>query len=197
MKSVYLFELDSVKNRDEQVIKAQRALFDEIVCNGNCVVLSLNQLVDSRMIMSMLNSEEYYDVLDYLFCNGYLKYSQYNDIHTPSQYLQKTIEDNRSFIYSALPVKSNQKYLLHLIYEALRNDDLSIIRSKIEKQKKEEKVLDIFDEWIDGKHKKNNLTKEQAVSILEYIKRFLELIIKISIEYSAHSEPLCPQLRAT
>ncbi len=67
MKSVYLFELDSVKNRDEQVIKAQRALFDEIVCNGNCVVLSLNQLVDSRMIMSMLNSEEYYDVLDYLF----------------------------------------------------------------------------------------------------------------------------------
>ena len=103
--------MDSVKNRDEQVIKAQRALFDEIVCNGNCVVLSLNQLVDSRMIMSMLNSEEYYDVLVYLFCNGYLKYSQYNDVHTPSQYLQKSIEDNRSFIYSALPVKSNQKYL--------------------------------------------------------------------------------------
>uniref|UniRef100_UPI000E545306 NUDIX hydrolase n=3 Tax=Amedibacterium intestinale TaxID=2583452 RepID=UPI000E545306 len=83
--------------------------------------------------------------------------------------------------YSALPVKSNQKYLLHLIHEALRNDDLSIIRSKIEKQKQEEEILDIFDEWIDGENKKNNLTKEQAVSILEYIKRFLELIIKISI----------------
>lgn len=115
MKQVYLFELDSVKKRDDQIITAQKALFDEIVCNGNCVVMSLNQLVDSRMVLSMLNNKKYSSVLNFLFQYGYLKYSRYGDYRTPSQYIQRSIEDRRDFIYSALPIKSTQYRLLEMV----------------------------------------------------------------------------------
>ena len=37
---VYLFELDSVRNSKAEIIKGQQALFEEIVMNGNQVVLS-------------------------------------------------------------------------------------------------------------------------------------------------------------
>ena len=33
-KYVYLFELDSVRKTDEEIVKAQQTLYDEIVCNG-------------------------------------------------------------------------------------------------------------------------------------------------------------------
>lgn len=57
MKLVYLFELDSVKKNDDQVVVGQRALFNEIIHNGNCVVLTLNQIVDSRTILSMMHDQ--------------------------------------------------------------------------------------------------------------------------------------------
>lgn len=47
-KNVYLFELDSVRKTDEEIEIAQNALLDEIVLNGNVVVMTYNQLVDSR-----------------------------------------------------------------------------------------------------------------------------------------------------
>ena len=47
-KNVYLFELDSVRKTDEEIEVAQNALLDEIVLNGNVVVMTYNQLVDSR-----------------------------------------------------------------------------------------------------------------------------------------------------
>lgn len=181
MKQVYLFELDSVKKRDEQIITAQKALFDEIVCNGNCVVMSLNQLVDSRMILSMLNSEKYSSVLNFLFQYGYLKYSRYGDYRTPSQYIQRSIEDRRDFIYSALPVKSTQYRLCEMIKNALKNDDVSEIAESIEKQKKAAETLDLFDECSDGKNRHADITKEEAIKSLEYICSFVKLTIDISI----------------
>lgn len=39
-KYVYLFELDSVRKTDEEIIAGQAALYDEIVTNGNIVVLT-------------------------------------------------------------------------------------------------------------------------------------------------------------
>lgn len=45
-KNVYLFELDSVRKTDEEIEVAQNALLDEIVLNGNVVVMTYNQLVD-------------------------------------------------------------------------------------------------------------------------------------------------------
>ena len=39
---VYLFELDSVRKTDEEIIAGQKALYNEIVNNGNIVVLTYN-----------------------------------------------------------------------------------------------------------------------------------------------------------
>ena len=52
-KNVYLFELDSVRKTDEEIEVAQNALLDEIVLNGNVVVMTYNQLVDSRGFFSL------------------------------------------------------------------------------------------------------------------------------------------------
>lgn len=53
-KYVYLFELDSVRKTDAEIIVGQRALYDEIVKNGNIVVLTYNQLIDSRTFFSRI-----------------------------------------------------------------------------------------------------------------------------------------------
>lgn len=47
-KYVYLFELDSVRKTDEDIIEGQKAIYNEIVQQGNIVVMTYNQLVDSR-----------------------------------------------------------------------------------------------------------------------------------------------------
>lgn len=47
-KYVYLFELDSVRKTDAEIIAGQKALYNEIITNGNIVVMTYNQIVDSR-----------------------------------------------------------------------------------------------------------------------------------------------------
>lgn len=46
-KSVYLYELDSVRNSKEEIQYAQERMFREIILNGNQVILTMNQLADS------------------------------------------------------------------------------------------------------------------------------------------------------
>ena len=48
---VYLYELDSVRNSREEIIRGQQAMFEEIVKNGNKIVLSLNQITDSHAFL--------------------------------------------------------------------------------------------------------------------------------------------------
>ena len=66
---VYLFELDSVRKTDEEIIAGQKALYNEIVNNGNIVVLTYNQLVDSRGFFSLLKDSEYQKYFIKLFEN--------------------------------------------------------------------------------------------------------------------------------
>ena len=56
-KQVFLFELDSVRKTDDEIIVGQKTLYDEIVRNGNIVVLTYNQLIDSRAFFSLLNNK--------------------------------------------------------------------------------------------------------------------------------------------
>ena len=49
---VYLFELDSVRATLREMEIGQQAMFEEIVVNGNRVVLSLNQLTDSQAFLA-------------------------------------------------------------------------------------------------------------------------------------------------
>ena len=101
---VYLFELDSVRKTDEEIIAGQKALYDEIVINGNIVVMTYNQLVDSRGFFSLLNNRNYQEQLISLFENGAIRLSQYGDIRTLAPYLINSVESVKQFIYSALLV---------------------------------------------------------------------------------------------
>ena len=181
MRYVYLFELDSVRKSDEEVLVAQQALYDEIVGNGNCVVLSLNQLTDSRAIMSMLHSDEQAKILLQLFQAGYIKYARFGKYRTPSNYIQKSIEENRSFIYSSLPLKSNQYRLQDEVRLALKYADLARFSDLIKKQETMEQTLSVFDEYHKEQFVPSNLTKEEALATLRYLKRFVELIIQTSM----------------
>lgn len=100
-KYVYLFELDSVRITDEEIIMGQKALYDEIVRNGNIVVLTYNQLVDSRGFFSLLSNQEYQEGLFRFFESGAIRISQFGETRTVAQYLLNSIEDDKKFIYSA------------------------------------------------------------------------------------------------
>ena len=71
-KYVYLFELDSVRNSDAELLAGQKTLYDEIVYNGNIVVLTYNQLVDSRGFFSLFKDSDYYNNILSLFESGYI-----------------------------------------------------------------------------------------------------------------------------
>lgn len=120
-KYVYLFELDSVRMSDEEILLGQQKLYDEIVHEGNIVVLTYNQLVDSRGFFSLLSDAAYYDSFMKLFEQGCIRVSQYGDERTISQYLLDALDEDKQFIFSALPLKFTQKRLSFL--SILREED--------------------------------------------------------------------------
>ena len=60
-KSVYLYELDSVRNSKEEIQYAQEQMFREIILNGNQVILTMNQLADSRAFLAAIENENTFD----------------------------------------------------------------------------------------------------------------------------------------
>ncbi|MGI6231200.1 MAG: hypothetical protein ACOYJL_09940 [Tractidigestivibacter sp.] len=118
-KYVYLFELDSVRKTDQEIVAGQQALWREIVENGNVVVLSFNQIIDSRGFFSLFANDEYYHGFVNLVKCGSIKISQFGETRTVSQYLLNSIDKDKKFIYSALPIKFTQKRLLALMRRCL------------------------------------------------------------------------------
>ena len=126
-KLVYLFELDSTRRSPEEVRRGQAALFEELVCNGNCVVLTFNQLVDSPGLIETLRDDAGYQALLRLFAVGALKVSPYGNVRTASQYLQEA-STNENFLFSALLLDRASAYdreLIELMGLSLRYGDLS------------------------------------------------------------------------
>ena len=196
-KYVYLFELDSVRKTDEEIVKAQQTLYDEIVCNGNIVVMTYNQIVDSRGFFCLLENKEYYDSIIKLFKNGRIKVSQYGDIRTLSQYLIDSIDRESGFIYSALPVKNNQKRLLAMIRRSLIYSDLSEIHgyavNDYSTEEEEEKLRDIFIELIKSKDNKDNTQKsELSVEDMREILNNLYWMLSYVLELSRMHEIYLP-----
>ena len=128
-KYVYLFELDSIRKTNEEIIAGQDALYNEIVGNGNIVVLTFNQFIDSRGFFSLLSNHEYRKCILTLFEKGAIRFSQYNDIKTLSQYWLNAMEDGKKFIYSAIPLKYTQSKLVAILRRSLMYSDLSEIYS--------------------------------------------------------------------
>ena len=69
-KLVYLEELDSVRNTPDEIKIGQQALYEEIVINGNKVVLTFNQVLDSRAFLSAIENEKQYQHIIELFQKG-------------------------------------------------------------------------------------------------------------------------------
>lgn len=116
-KNVYLFELDSVRKTKEEIERGQQALYSEIVKNGNRVILSFNQVVDSIALLNIIKDDFAYKVLKTLFERGRIKISRFKNFRTASQYLVHAIDtnlDNKTncFIFSAIPVKKEQKKII-------------------------------------------------------------------------------------
>lgn len=194
-KYVYLFELDSVRKTDADIIAGQKALYDEIVLNGNIVVLTYNQLVDSRGFFSLLRDPAYSRGLVKLFKRGAIRLSQFGDTRTVSQYLLNSIEDDKKFIYSALPLRYSQKRLTALMRRCLTYSDLSEIHDYMEladrgDEEGWEKVESLFVEMVNGTEHATTLSKEQMQMVLENLYSLLAIVLRIS---TLHDIYICPR----
>lgn len=188
-KQVFLFELDSVRKTDEEIILGQEMLFDEIVRNGNVVVLTYNQLIDSRGFFSLINNPQMYEYLMGLFNQGYIKISQYGSIRTVAQYVLETIEKNLNtiserFLYSALPVRSDQKYLLDLMKRSLMYSDFTEIDEYISGQNKE---LNKLFKYAGGEM--TNVDIKPSIEILKQLRQFMKLTLDVSHNPAIYNPP--------
>lgn len=191
-KNVYLFELDSVRKTDEEILLGQKALFNEITYNGNTVVLTFNQFVDSRGFFSLLSEPEYFDSFIKLFENGSIKISQFGNLRTISQYLIRSLHDDKEFIYSALPIKFYQKRLTALVYRSLKFCDLTEIKEFIDGKKTDEELFDLFTEVRGKQEQRTSLDKDQIIEILKKIDRLIAMVLRLSPLSWIYSSPREP-----
>lgn len=133
-KLVYLFELDS-RNKTSNT-DGFYALFQEIVHNGNCVAISMNQLTDSAFFTEALKDADTRSHLLKLFEIGALRISRYGKSRTASEYVQAAIdkcerEGEKGFIFSNMPIRGENLMQLKVIGEALKNSDVNRITEEL------------------------------------------------------------------
>lgn len=188
--NIYLFELDSVRNSKKEIEIGQQTLFEEIVKNGNTVILSFNQFADSVAFLSSIRNEKIYPSILSLFKFGSIKISKYkigeSIIGTPSQYIQRGIEKcikegNDAFLFSSIPVKIEEEALLNFILNALRFSDPFILKDLLEKKTEMLNSLSLDETTNEYKNILNDVKR------LEYIYRYVKLILEISaMEIAMH-----------
>ncbi|MFR6498191.1 MAG: hypothetical protein ACLUO9_05310 [Coprococcus comes] len=134
-KQVYLFELDSVRNSKAEIERAQKALFEEIILNGNSVVLSFNQLADSRGFLRSLANTDTSEQIIHMFELGHLKVAQYYRrdntlVRTASQYFQQALSTPDSFHFSTFEGLNLTHDDIHDIHQAITFCDLPLLQQK-------------------------------------------------------------------
>lgn len=203
-KFVYLFELDSVRKTNWEIVAGQKALFNEIAINGNSVVLTYNQLVDSRAFFSLLSDNAYYTNFIKLFEMGKIRVSQFGDIRTISQYLLYATENDKRFLYSALPIKFCQKRLTALIRRSLMYSDLSeICGYRDGGGRKQEELDDLFVEVVPkvpGVGKEEQFTEQKSTlsladkkSIMDRLYGLISTVLRLSAEHDIYLPPRDPK----
>lgn len=190
MKYVYLFELDSVRKTDEEVIIGQRALFNEITANGNIVVLTFNQLVDSRGFFSLFAQPQYYHNIINLFEKGAIRISQFEDVRTIAQYLINSFDYEKEFIYSGWPLKSAQKRLLALIKRSLINCDLTEIYGYVNNERTDRELFELFVE-VNEKQELTESTKNihELRNIVKKLYWLLKTVLRLSAMHNIYIAP--------
>ena len=216
-KLVYLHELDSVHTSREEILRGQQALFEEIVLNGNQVVLTFNQLTDSQAFLAAVRDRDAYPHLLELFHLGAIRVSRFAPpnalraaldnwqeelsackeahgrlfqegvlrsyppleegapqrvLRTASHYVQNAVEKclndtQDSFLFSALPFRSGDKIILAALSYALRYSDPSVLDT----------CAASFAFPEDGEE-----GPEKAAERLDYVKRYVEMILRLSRE---------------
>ena len=124
-----------------------RALYREIVMHGNAVAITFNQLIDSRFFLSLLNDDRWSDDILKLFHSGAIRISQFGKFRTPSQYLiSQALDSSEEYIFSGLPIRSNQKSLIALAKRSLMYSDMTELNEYISGQRSWEERRKLFRE---------------------------------------------------
>lgn len=183
-KLVYLHELDSVRTSKTGIEHGLSCLFEEVVKNGNYVAITMNQLADSKIILSAIQNEEDFNYILSLFEKGVIRISRYKverkegvfEIRTPAQYMLDSLYKNidkaekqsameeevqDSFITSALPIKHNDIQLMQIMYNAIKYSDPDFVRVECEKISFGESV-------------------EKKKEVIEYLCTYVEFILSVS-----------------
>ena len=196
-KLVYLFELDSVRNADDQMELAMTALFREIVMNGNAVAITFNQLIDSRFFLSLLNDARWSDCIMKLFQSGAIRISQFGKFRTPSQYLiNQALDSKEEYIFSGLPIRSDQKALIALAKRSLMYSDMTELNEYIFGQRTKEERRRLFREQVKcadaegpAAIRESSLDDAEMMNTLRDLQAVLNLILQFSNLQNAYNPP--------
>ena len=190
---IYLHELDSTRLSRREVLAGQDAMFYQIVNKGNCVVVTYNQLTDAPSFLYPLKWQETYQQMLQLFENGSIKVARYIDrtpggglretrtaaqyvLHAVSKALGAVEQGADTFIFSALPVKRNNRPMLETLRDAIQFSDPARIEDLVAiaqdpTRRSDWDALGIAD---------------ISLSDLEYILRYVRLILHLSQEPLSH-----------
>ena len=166
---VYLYELDSTVSSDVGIKAGRNALLEETLERGNKVVITFNQLVDSKALVGLMQDEKTYKLMLQLFKNGSIKVVRYHngseEVRTAAQYLLNVLESSRKntnesnkdkFLFGAIPIKRECTEEIELLYRAIMYSDISLIESNPILRRYVNIILEISQNskcYIDGKNK--------------------------------------------
>ncbi len=143
--NIYLFELDSVRNSEQEIAAGQNALFREIVLNGNTVILAYNQISDSAAFWTGLKDEATCKAIMELCRLGRIQVSLYAGQRTAAQYVLKHLEGcmhqfaewksgkhstNQTFYFSLAPLDDYDGAVLEDVYHAIQYSDVQLLKEK-------------------------------------------------------------------
>ncbi len=145
----YLDSIDSVRNSDTEVILGQNALLDCLFYTDHTVVLTMQQLTDSRVFGNLLRDSDCTEYIMYQFVTGRLRYSQYDTIKTPSQYVQNSLLKckDRGYLFSYLPIKQEDEKMLNAELNALRNGSLEYLEELKEERPNELDQIEFLENY--------------------------------------------------
>lgn len=196
---VYLKECDSVRKSREEIHIGQWAICNALVQQGYVVVFSLNQVTDSHIMFELLTDKRSKKYIMELFQTGWLKIGLYGSNYSLSDYILNSINKNfnneSKFIFSLLPVKTDEKLLLKLVerafssgnanmfseeknYYFLRNicnDLLEKVNGSNKKLEKNEFSSDDIENFLKSINKKNDAVIRRLNNIHKYVCAMISL----------------------
>jgi len=146
---VYLSELDSVRVTTEEQIEGERALFNTIVFEGNAVVLTYNQIVDSVTFLHCIKNKESFETLLSFFRDKRLLLNQYKKDMNLSKYIQINYSPETPFKSSYFSFLDEYKkeirdIILQGLIDSIKYGDDLFLKSIMPKEVRVEHRQDLY-----------------------------------------------------